>query len=70
MTAAQEISEKLSKMPEERVLKVLNLVRELYDNEPDTEPKLDFRKAAGLGREIWQSVDVEKYLQQERASWD
>jgi Protein of unknown function (DUF2281) len=32
--------------------------------------RLDFRRAAGLGQEIWQSVDVEQYTQQERATWD
>ncbi|NJM60194.1 MAG: hypothetical protein HC849_08425 [Oscillatoriales cyanobacterium RU_3_3] len=33
-------------------------------------PVLDFRQAAGLGRELWQSVDVELYIQQERELWD
>ena len=31
--------------------------------------KLDFRKAAGLGRKIWKKIDVEKYLQEERDAW-
>jgi prevent-host-death family protein len=31
--------------------------------------KLDFRKAAGLGKEIWQDVDVDTYLRQERDEW-
>ncbi len=32
--------------------------------------KLDFRKAAGLGREIWENIDVDQYIKQERDSWD
>lgn len=32
--------------------------------------KLDFRKARGLGRELWRSVDVEQYLHAERTAWD
>jgi len=32
--------------------------------------KLDFRKAAGLGKEIWQEIDVDAYLRQERDQWD
>lgn len=32
--------------------------------------KLDFRKAAGLGKEIWQETDVDAYLQKERSEWD
>ena len=40
------------------------------DNEkPLPRGKLDFRKAAGLGKEIWKDVDVDKYLRQEHDSW-
>jgi len=31
--------------------------------------KLDFRKAAGLGKEIWQEIDVDAYLRLEREQW-
>ena len=31
--------------------------------------KLDFRKAAGLGKDIWEGLDVEDYLRRERDSW-
>ena len=31
--------------------------------------KLDFRKAAGLGKEIWKDIDVDVYLQRERDEW-
>ncbi len=31
---------------------------------------LDFRQAAGLGQDVWQSVNMERYIQQERAAWD
>jgi len=32
--------------------------------------KLDFRKSAGLGAEIWQAIHVESYIQAERDAWD
>ncbi len=32
--------------------------------------KLDFRKAAGLGAEIWKTVQAESYIQAEREAWD
>jgi prevent-host-death family protein len=31
--------------------------------------KLDFRKAAGLGKEIWKDIDVDTYLRRERDEW-
>ncbi len=35
----------------------------------DGEP-VDMLSLAGLGAELWQNVDVDAYLEQERASWD
>lgn len=32
--------------------------------------RLDFRKAAGLGKEVWKGLDVEAYLRRERDSWE
>jgi len=34
------------------------------------EGKLDFRTSAGLGREVWQAIDLEKYLKTERQEWE
>ena len=31
--------------------------------------RLDFRKAAGLGKEIWKDIDVDEYLRRERDEW-
>ncbi|MBW1945886.1 MAG: type II toxin-antitoxin system Phd/YefM family antitoxin [Deltaproteobacteria bacterium] len=31
--------------------------------------RLDFRKAAGLGKEIWRGMDVDEYLRRERDTW-
>lgn len=31
--------------------------------------KLDFRKAAGLGADVWRGVDVDAYLDAERNQW-
>jgi len=40
------------------------------DNEkPRPRGRLDFRKAAGLGKEIWEGLDVDDYLRRERNSW-
>lgn len=36
---------------------------------PRSKGKLDFRKTAGLGKEIWKDVDVDTYLQRERNEW-
>lgn len=32
--------------------------------------QLDFRTSAGLGREIWQGVDVDRFVAAERQEWE
>jgi len=32
--------------------------------------KMDFRKAAGLGSEVWKDIDANEYLRRERGEWD
>ncbi|HZS75059.1 MAG TPA: hypothetical protein VFA41_00470 [Ktedonobacteraceae bacterium] len=34
------------------------------------EPAHSIREFRGLGKEIWQGIDVEQYINQERNSWD
>ena len=38
-------------------------------DQPRRQGRLDFRKAAGLGKEIWRAIDVDAYLRQERDEW-
>jgi len=50
----------------------LRLVSELavrLSAELDPQPR-SLMELEGLGREVWQGVDVEEYLRQERSSWD
>jgi len=32
--------------------------------------KTDFRKARGLGRDLWRQLDTENYVAKERDEWD
>jgi hypothetical protein len=50
----------------------LRLVSELaagLSAELDPQPR-SLMELEGLGREVWQGVDVEEYLRRERSSWD
>jgi len=33
-------------------------------------PRQSILSLQGLGKEIWQGIDAQKYVEQERASWD
>lgn len=52
-------------------LLLISLLSERVRRELDrgSEP-VDMLSLAGLGAELWQEVDVDAYLEQERASWD
>ena len=49
------------------------LVEELLETirRPEGERrKHSIKELKGLGKELWRSVDVDKYLEEERNSWD
>jgi antitoxin (DNA-binding transcriptional repressor) of toxin-antitoxin stability system len=50
--------------------KLAKLVRPNSKEKNNGEGKLDFRKAAGLGSEIWRKINVEEYIKGECASWE
>lgn len=59
--------EKLS--PEEK-LQLIEHVAHVLQGEPRTTPRLSWKDARGLGKEIWEGVDVDKYIDELRNEWD
>jgi hypothetical protein len=53
----------------ERAGKKISRLCPLGNDEALPSGKLDFRKAAGLGKALWENVDVDTYLRQERDEW-
>ena len=53
----------------ERAGKQIARLSPIDDRPSRPQGKLDFRKAAGLGKEIWEGIDVDEYLQTEREAW-
>lgn len=33
-------------------------------------PRISIMELRGLGKEIWQGIDAQRYVDEERASWD
>ena len=51
----------------------LRLIAELAASlrgEVERQPRRSLLELQGLGKEVWQGVDVEEYLRQERSSWN
>jgi hypothetical protein len=54
-------------------LEQLRLISELtYDltRKLNPRPRRSIMELRGLGKEIWQDVDVDEYIKEERSSWD
>ena len=65
---ALHASEQLS--PADR-LRLISLLSERLSGEIDqSQTPVDMLSLAGLGQELWRGVDVDAYLDQERASWE
>lgn len=45
---------------------VTHLLQQLLD----TPPSRSILELRGLGKELWQGIDVAEYIERERASWD
>lgn len=80
MSSADKLYELAKALPEDQAAELLDFAEFLLQKRSrqlstevatSTEHQLlDFRQAAGLGQEIWQGVNMEQYIQQERAAWD
>jgi hypothetical protein len=55
----------LSRADQERLL--TDVAQQLQSKSEETTSILELQ---GMGKEIWAGVDVEKYVDQERSSWD
>ena len=54
----------------ERAGKKIARLSPIENKESRSQGRLDFRKAAGLGKDIWKDLDVDEYLRGERDSWE
>ena len=58
-------------LPRADRLRLISLLSEDLRSEMEaSEPLVDMLSLAGLGAELWQTIDVDAYLEQERSDWD
>jgi hypothetical protein len=51
-------------------LRLVAEVASLVQSRLMPKPPRSIMELEGLGKEIWQDVDVDEYIKEERASWD
>jgi hypothetical protein len=51
-------------------LRLLEALAALVRRQMNPGPQHDIMELQGLGKEIWEDIDAQAYVDQERASWD
>lgn len=69
MSATRVLQQAKALSPSERK-ELLRLLQEIIAVDDGQKPKPSLRDLAGLGKECWQGVDVDAYLNELRDEWD
>jgi hypothetical protein len=70
MATYQEIRSQVENLTPEEQLRLLEELAAVVRHRMSSKPKRDILELEGLGKEIWQGVDAQEYVNQERASWN
>jgi tRNA threonylcarbamoyladenosine modification (KEOPS) complex Pcc1 subunit len=70
MTTYQELRRQIEDLTPDEQLRLLVEIASLVGRHVSPKPKRSSMELEGLGKEIWQGVDAQDYVDQERASWN
>jgi hypothetical protein len=68
--AYAEIVHRLTELTPDEQQSLLRELAKIVSIPPPTSRARSILELQGLGKEIWKDIDVEKYIEQERSSWD
>ena len=61
----------LSLTPDEQLQLIEDLIQNIRQTcKIEAKPRHCIMEIKGLGKEVWQAIDVDQYIAEERASWD
>lgn len=64
-----EVMERVQHLDADDQLRLLEELAALVRRQVGQPPRRSILELQGLGKEIWQDIDVQEYIEQERASW-
>ncbi len=67
--AYDEILEQIQRLTPDQKLQLLEDVAAMLRHQVRARPKHSIMELEGLGKEIWEGIDAQEYVNQERASW-
>ena len=66
----EELLSKVILLSSDDQLRLLEVLASIICQKFTSSPKHSLLELEGLGKEIWESIDVEKYIEEERNSWE
>jgi hypothetical protein len=70
MTPYQEVRQQAGNLTPDEQLRLLEELASLVRCRVTPKPKRSIMELEGLGKEIWQGVDAQEYVDRERALWN
>ncbi len=70
MATYQEIRRQVENLTPDEQLRLLEELASIVRRRITPKPKRSIMELEGLGKEIWQGIDAQEYVNQERASWN
>lgn len=70
MTTYQNIRHQLDKLTPDEQLHLLEELAAMVRRRMTLKQKHSIMELEGLGKEIWQGIDAQEYVNQERSSWN
>jgi hypothetical protein len=68
--AYEEVLDRALRLTPDEQLQLLQDLAAIIRQQVMPRPKHSITELKGLGKELWQGIDVEKYIEEERNSWD
>jgi hypothetical protein len=70
MSTYNEIKSQILSLPPEEQLRLISEVTSIMRHRVLPKPKRSILELRGLGKEVWNGIDAQEYVNQERASWN
>lgn len=70
MTGYQEVRSQVDKLTLQEQLQLLEELKMIVGRDPKNKSKRSIMELEGMGKDIWQGIDAQKYVKRERISWD
>lgn len=66
----REVLNQVQHLSTDEQLQLLKDLMDLLKRQTATTPLHSILELQGLGKEVWEGIDVDQYLEEERSSWD